>query len=846
MKLGPYEILAPLGAGGMGEVWRARDARLGRDVALKVLPEELLRDPERRMRFEREARTLASLSHPSIAVVHSFEEIPGPPVRHVLVMELIEGRTLREVLDGSLAPRRLLDFAVAIADGLAAAHEEGIVHRDLKPENVMVTRGDVVKILDFGLARRFQAGQGSGSRVATATVGTEAGVVIGTVDYMSPEQARGESLDYRSDQFSFGAMLYEMATGVRAFARETAPEIMTAILRADPEPIGSLNPKIPVPLRWVVDRCLSKDPDGRYASTRDLARELRSVRDHLSDLATTGEAAPARKAAPMGLILVAGAIVVAALAGAFGGRTFWKTPVASPRFRQVTFNQAGILTGKFGPDSRTIFFTAQLPSPNKDGGPAGEIFETRIGSPEPRALGITNAILLDVSRTGEMAILLNPSEKEGGGTLARVPITGGVPREILENVSWASWSPDGESLAVVHRVGGVRRLEFPIGTVLVNANLDPAVRVSPDGKLVANWVFPRVSVADRKGSNRAIPGFEANAMWAWSGDGREIWGFNNTGDQTDVIAAAPGGPVRKVISWPGGHSLMDIAPDGRLLMMRWTTAWLIFGKVPGLPDDRDLTAFDRCEPADLSDDGRTLLFTALGAVGGPGGAVYIRGTDGAPAKRLGDGKALALSPDGKWVLARVEASPNRLVLIPTGAGQQRELGNAGLDGYYAAGFHPDGTRIWFNGKEQGHKVRCFVQPLDGGEARPVTPEGLLARAGIRPGGTQFLVRDRESGDLLVIDLAGGATHAIPGLAKGDVPARWSTDGSALFVRAPGLPVEVFRIDVATGKRTLVTRLAVPTNTTVSDIKVLASGDGRTWVYGYHRWLSDLVVAEGLR
>jgi hypothetical protein len=800
------------------------------------------------MRFEREARTLASLSHPSIAVVHAFEEIPGPPVRHVLVMELIEGRTLRQLMDEglALAPRRLLDLAVPIADGLAAAHEEGIVHRDLKPENVMVTRGDVVKILDFGLARRIKTGLSSDSRVATATVGTEAGVVLGTVLYMSPEQARGETLDYRSDQFSFGAMLYEMATGRRAFARETAPETLTAILRADPEPIGSRNPKTPVPLRWIVDRCLSKDADGRYASTRDLARELRSVRDHLSDLATTGEAAPARKTAPIGLILAAGALVVGALAGVLGGRTLSKTPAASPRFRQVTFNQAGIISGKFGPDPQTILFTALLPSPNKDGGPSGEIFETRIGSPEPRALRLTNAVLLDVSRTGEMAVLLNPSEKEGGGTLARVPITGGVPREILENVWAASWSPDGQSLAVVHRVGGVRRLEFPIGTVLVNANLDPAICVSPDGKFVANWVFPRVSVVDRKGSNQAIPGFEANAMWAWSADGREIWGFNNTGDQTDVIAAAPGGRVRKVISWPGGHSLMDIAPDGRVLMMRWTTAWLMFGKAPGQPDDRDLTAFDRCEPAALSDDGRTLLFTARGAVGGSSGAVYVRGTDGSPAKRLGDGQALALSPDGKWVLALIEASPNRLLLIPTGPGQPREMGNAGLDGYYAAGFHPDGTKIWFNGKEQGHKIRCFVQLLDGGEARPVTPEGLLARVGIRRGGAQILVRDRESGDLLIMDLAGSATHAIPGLAKGDVPTGWSTDGSALFVRAPGLPVEIFRIDLATGKRTLVTRLAVPTNMTVSDIKVLASGDGRTWVYGYQRYLSDLVVAEGLR
>ena len=448
---------------------------------------------------------------------------------------------------------------------------------------------------------------------------------------------------------------------------------------------------------------------------------------------------------------------------------------------------------------------------------------------------------MDVSRTGELAILLNPSEKAGGGTLARVPITGGVPREILEDVWGASWTPDGQSLAVVHRVGGRRRLEFPIGTVLVDTNLDDLVRVSPDGNLVANWVLPEVSVVSRQGPNRTIPGFKANALWAWSPDGKEIWGFNNTGDQTDVIAATPDGRIRKVVSWPGGHSLLDIAPDGRLLMMRWTTAWLMFARVPGQPDDRDLTAYDRCDPAALSDDGRTLLFTALGAVGGSGGAVYIRGTDGSPAKRLGDGQALALSPDGKSVLARVEGSPNRLLLIPTGPGQPRQMGNAALDGYYAAGFYPDGAKIWFNGSEPGHKGRCFVQPLDGGEARPLTPEGLPGR-GIRPGGAQMLVHDRVSGDFLLFDLTDGGTHAIPGPREGGragpMEHRWERP---LRARAGST-----RRRVQDRRRHGEENGVDSTGTTISDVKALASGDGRTWVYGYQRWLSDLVVVEGLR
>ncbi len=311
-RLGPYEILAPLGKGGMGEVYRARDTRVDRTVALKVLPEEFFESEERRGRFEREARLLASLNHPGIATLYSFEEIPSrssssssssSSPRHVMVMELIEGETLRALLAGGALPaKKLLRIASQVADGLAKAHGAGIVHRDLKPENVMVTRDGFAKILDFGLAKvsRTEAAESGETALSTLSQMTEPGSVMGTVAYMAPEQALGKPVDFRSDLFAFGSVLYEMATGRKAFARASAPETMTAIIREEPEPVERAAPEAPAGLRWIVERCLAKDPDGRYGSTRDLAR----------DLAQLGDGTPGTGVSPQAGVSVAAHVAV--------------------------------------------------------------------------------------------------------------------------------------------------------------------------------------------------------------------------------------------------------------------------------------------------------------------------------------------------------------------------------------------------------------------------------------------------------------------------------------------------------------------------------------------------------
>jgi len=280
-KIGPYEVLSSIGAGGMGEVYRARDTRLGREVALKILPAEFSADRDRLERFELEARSASALNHPNIITIY---DVGSSNSTSYLSMELVEGKSLRALLDEGLMPlRKIASIASQLADGLAKAHAAGIVHRDLKPENLMISKDGFLKILDFGLAKMTLVHANQASNLQTQT---GAGMVRGTVGYMSPEQASGKAVDFHSDQFSFGTILYEMITGKRPFQRGSVAESMAAIIREDPEPVHNLNPQLPMVLRWILDRCMAKDPEERYASTRDLARDLQSIRDHISEVSS--------------------------------------------------------------------------------------------------------------------------------------------------------------------------------------------------------------------------------------------------------------------------------------------------------------------------------------------------------------------------------------------------------------------------------------------------------------------------------------------------------------------------------------------------------------------------------
>ncbi len=837
-RLGPYEIVAPLGAGGMGEVWRARDTRLGREVAIKVLPAEVASDPSRLKRFEKEARAASALNHPNIVTIY---DIGSSDSVSYISMERVDGKTLRELLfPGPLPMKRLLPIAAQIADGLARAHEAGIVHRDLKPENVMVTKDGLVKILDFGLAKLTQASVGSdeGSHLPTET-GTNPGAIVGTVGYMSPEQASGQPVDFRSDQFSLGSILYELATGKRAFQKGTAVDTLSAILHEDPQPIASLAPQAPTPMRWLVERCLAKEPRERYASTEDLARDLASLRDHLSEASFPGVplAAPVSRLrsrlAALGLALALAAVAITAL---FAGRRLGKTPL--PRFQQLTFRHGHIGAARFGPDSQTIVYTASW-----DGAPY-EIFTTRPGSLEGRPLGIQGSIA-SVSSGGELALVLP------GGTLAQAPLAGGAPRELLKRTHLADWGPDGKSLAVIHRVEARFRLEFPIGKVVYETpnNIDN-LHVSPAGDLIAfrensgqsfegRAEVLLLDVATKKTRSVGIDSSE----FGWSPDGKELWFLENPGE---LRAIGLNGRKRDMARFGGSFQLDDIARDGRLLIERLSGPGEIRGLAPGEAKERSLSWLDSSFAAALSDDGKTVLINEKSH-----DAVYLRKTDGSPAVPLGKGWALALSPDGQWALVR-EGPPPQLVLLPTGAGETQVLKTAGFESFGEASFLPDGRRVLFCGTERGHKPRLYVMDVENGTARPVSPEGVdLGEAELKfvsPDGKLAFANPARGWLLYPLD---GRPESSPlpiaGLAQDDAPVGWTADSRSLFVMGPGEEApQVFRVNWSSGRRELYRefRQADPTGIVAS--WVLVTPDGKGWVYSAVRRLSELYLVEGIK
>lgn len=851
-RLGPYEILAPLGVGGMGEVYRARDTKLGRDAAIKVLLSEVSADAERRLRFEQEARSASALNHPNIITVY---DIDSSDSNLYLAMELVEGRTLREMLSAELLPaKKMLDIAVQVADGLAKAHAAGIVHRDLKPENLMISKDGFVKILDFGLAKLVEPVAEEGSVLPTAAaLGTLPGTVMGTIGYMSPEQASGEPVDYRSDQFAFGSILYEMATGRRAFQAKTAAETLAAIIREEPQPVGQLNPKAPAPVRWIIERCLVKEPDERYTSTKDLARDLRSVRDHLSEtsaFAVNLAAGRSRPGLPVWFLPAGLALLAGMLLGIFGSRLAGTTkPPTSATFQRLTFRRGSILSARFAPDGQTVVYGAAW-----EGNPI-EVFATRPESPVSRSLGLPSADILSVSSGGELAISLGRRFVlgwESAGTLAQLPLDSGAPREVLEGVQEADWAPDGKSLAVVRRVGDSRRLEFPIGKVLYQtAGWISHPRVSPDGKLVAFNDHPlrgdnegRVMVVDTSGKNR-LNGPPAGTGLAWSPRGDEIW---FTGPQGSTLQAVTlSGKTRAVAGFPGGVNLHDIARDGRVLFNRINWRREIVGLAPGESRERNLTWLDWSFPTDLSRDGKLILFVeqAEGARGGY--ASYLRKTDGSPAVLLGQAFAWGLSPDGKWVLTTGGAGSQQITLLPTGPGQPQPLPKADIP-YQWGNWFPDGRRILIMGNEPGRGVRLYVQDVAGGKPRAITPEGVsFFTQGIAPDGKSVAARSPEQ-RILLYPIEPAEPRSIPGISPDDLPIQWTADGRSLYVLAPGgLPARIDIVDVSSGRRTPWKELTPPDPAGVLTIgPIFPTPDGKSYVYSYRRTLEDLYLAEGLR
>ncbi len=854
-RLGPYEILAPLGAGGMGEVYRARDTRLGREVAVKVLPEDFARDPGRLRRFEGEARAASALSDPHIVAVFDVGEENG---LHFFASELVEGSDLRGQLDsGALPLKKALDLAGQIASGLAAAHEKGIVHRDLKPENILVNRSGLAKIADFGLAKltepsRAGAPGESGSQLPT-TDGheTSAGMVVGTVAYMSPEQAQGRSVDFRSDQFAFGTILYEMLSGRRPFRGGSATETLASILRDEPEPLERAAPAVPAPFRWIVERCLAKEPGERFSSTSDLAKQLEDLRSHLSEAARAaevprGERRRLRRRLPFAAAVAGLAAICAGAAYLLATRQATNAP---PSFRPLTFRQ-GIITGaRFGPDGRTVYYSAAY------GGEPSRIFVTRLDGTESAPLDLPPAILLSVSRQNELAVLLtserNPHNSHG--TLARVPALGGTPRPLAEDAIDADWAPDGEQMAVSR---GMYRVEFPLGHPLLTPNgmaQDP--QISPTGDHLAFADADGEEITDLGGRRLASHRTAWQFGKAWTPDGKELWftgSESGGGYDRALYALSLTGRLRLILRTPVALTVWAVGADRRSALLSTGAAWMgINAARAGARKEQPLDLLGRTSLTALSADGRSILAWEHREVGG---GAYLRSTDGSRTLHLGSEEPLGLSPDGAWVLMGGQA--DRLRLVPTGPGVPRPVPTTGLqvppgEGIQGrAQWSREGRRLFLSllnplANTPNRSSRIYVRDGEG-TWRPITPAGIAGRFAVSPDGRQLAVRD-GSGALGIYPVDGGVPRPVAG--ETGIPILWSADGRWLYLQAStlALPARVYRRDLATGRIEPWRDVAPADLTGVAAISdVMLGDDALSYAYRYARQASELYLAEGLK
>jgi Tol biopolymer transport system component len=675
-------------------------------------------------------------------------------------------------------------------------------------------------------------------------------------------------------------VLYEMTTGVLPFTGNTSAAIFNAILSKPPESPLQIKPDLPPELERIINKALEKERDLRCQTAAEMRADLKRLkRDTDSSRAGAARALPqavapaasttdsgkiaalARSRAGFSPFLAAVVAVVALALGLFAGRlVFHKEAPTPPLYHQLTFRRGTVRAARFAPDGQTILYSASW-----QGNPS-EIFTTRPEGPESRSMGLTHAQLLSISSTGDMAVLLDShplSTWVNVGTLARVPLSGGAPRAVVEQVQWADWAPDGSSLAIVRDMNGKNRLEFPVGKVLYETGgWIGHPRISPSGDNVAFLDHPvqgddsgSIAVVDLNGKKKTLTGeFDSTQGLAWSPDSKEVWfTAGKTGTDRQLYAVTLAGSMRLVARMPGTLSLLDIWKDGRILLNRSSWRRELIGLLPGASRERDLSWLDYSYPGDLSADGQTLLFDEEGVggamaytkTGGLSYAVYVRKTDGSPAVLLGAGGAVALSPDEKWAIAQPQTTPAQLILLPTGAGESRQLTKDEINHNWAHWF-PDGKHIVFTGNEANHGVRFYVQDINGGKPRAISAEGVHATAFAVSPDARYVAGIGPDQHGYLYPIAGGEPQAVHGFPPGEQPITWSADGRFLYTYRPGeLPTQISKLDISTGQRTPFRQLMPSDPAGVETIgPILLTQDGKICVYGYHRTLSDLYLVEG--
>jgi Tol biopolymer transport system component len=664
---------------------------------------------------------------------------------------------------------------------------------------------------------------------------------------MSPEQLRAKAVDHRSDIFSVGAILYELLTGCRAFRGETEVDTITAVLLENPPEINLEQASVPLSFQQIVRHCLEKEPENRFQSARDLAFALET-------LANPSGPIRLRASRPQARIVpwaVAGVLLVATLL-LLVNRLQQNTQ--SPSYRRLTYETGTVYSARFGPDSRSIVYGAAW-----NGKPL-QLFSTVGDSLLSQPLNLTDADLLALSRTGELAVTLHGSRRAHmetvGGVLARTPLAGGSPREVVEDVPWADWDATGE-LAVVHHNAGRDRIEYPIGHALYQSNgWISHLRFSPQGDKIAFMDHP--ALWDDRGSvflidlsghvNVLTAEWESEDGLAWSTDGKEVW-FTavEKGYDRELRAVNMSGRTRSILDLPMGMTLEDVAPDGRVLVSldAERVAMAITAR-----DGKtvDLSWHDWDIAKDISRDGQSVLFEDASEAAGAQYSLAIRKIDGTPPVQLGEGSAGKLSPDGKWAISILPGSPGRVTLVPLGPGQARVIAITGLEHIEngVAHFLGDGKRITLNASESGHGVRTYLVDFEGGKPVPITPEGITGGL-ISPDG-QYILHVDDAAGVAVYPTAGGGSHPIPNLERGFVPVQWSEDNSSVYGYLPDqIPTKVYKVNLVTGEKSLVQELQPDTTVGVVYIApVVVTRDGSRFAYSYYQVFSVLYLISGLR
>jgi eukaryotic-like serine/threonine-protein kinase len=841
-RVGPYEVLALLGTGGMAEVYRAKDIRLGRDVAIKVMSEALSADGPLLERFEREAKLAGSLNHPNVVALYDVGLQDGKPY---FVTELLEGDSLRgRMARGPIPLAAALEWAAQIAQGLAAAHARGIVHRDLKPENVFITHDGHVKVIDFGIAKLVEAAREAAPHglmeqtVSPSGAHTGTGVVLGTPGYMSPEQVRGDPVDARTDFFSLGAVLYEMLCGRRAFAAGSVVESGYAILHAEPEPLPVT---IPAPVAQVVHRCLEKDPGRRFHSARDLAFHLELLRSPTGVVeSVTAPGVPARiRRRPRWPWPMAGTLAALSIAVAtyFVGRDS-RPPM--PSVELMTFRWGRVSAGRFTPDGRVVFSAAWGRQPL-------EVFAQAPGTVDATPLGLRDASLLSVAGNGDLAVLLHPQLVEGveRGTLAVASAAGGAARQIAESIEYADWSSSGE-LAVVRVIGGKRQLEYPLGTPLFEtAGWIWNPRISPKGDAVAFFhnglsLHQEVLVVDKKGKMRTVStGSGTETGLAWRPGDDELWVSTDNALWTSGLSGAR----RLVYQGVYKMQLEDISRNGTVLVNAEDSRQDLIFLATDVQQERQLSWAVWTDLSSLSDDGGAVVFTANSS---NERFTFIQPTSGSPPLKLGPGYALALSPDGKWVLSRPDEYKESLSLLPVGPGAPRAVSVVGLDVSSARWLH-DAKHLVVSGRQKADKQsRLFVVSLEGGEPTRISNEAVNPYY-IEVSNDDHFVAARGPDEILTLfPIDGGPSVPLSELGKEVAPVGWTADGQ-LWVRPfREVPSRMLRYDIRK-RRVLEERTISPSDPTgVARIpRVRITPDGRALAFDYERTLGYLYLLDGL-